>query len=41
LRGRREWPSGRRAAQQRDEVAPFYLIELHSISNSPRQMQDN
>ena len=30
---------GCRAAEQRDEVAPFYLIELHSISNSLRQMQ--
>jgi hypothetical protein len=40
LRARRERPSGRRAAEQRYEVAAFYLIELHSISNSPRQMQD-
>ena len=40
LRARRERPHRRRAAEQRDELAPFYLIELHSISNSPRQMQD-
>jgi hypothetical protein len=31
LRTRRKWP-GRRAAEQRDELAAFPLIELHSIS---------
>jgi hypothetical protein len=31
LCARREWPRHRRAAEQRDEVAPFYLIELHSV----------
>jgi hypothetical protein len=29
LRPRREGPSGRRAAEQRDELAPMWLIELH------------
>jgi hypothetical protein len=32
--------SGHAAADERDELAAFYLIELHSISNSPRGMQD-
>jgi hypothetical protein len=40
LRARRERPRGRRAAEQRDEIAAPQLVELHSISNSPRQMQD-
>jgi hypothetical protein len=40
LRTGREWPHGSRAAEQRDELAAFYLIELHSISNSPQGMQD-
>ena len=31
LRARRERPRGRRAAEQRDELAPLYLIELHSV----------
>src|SRR5215470_7482980 len=35
LRPRRERPRGRRAAEQRDEVAPFYLIEWHSIPHQP------
>jgi hypothetical protein len=39
LRPRGKRP-GRRAAKNRDELAAFYLIELHSISNSPRGMQD-
>ena len=30
LRARRERPSGR-PAEQRDEIASFYLIELHSV----------
>ena len=30
-RARRERPRNRRAAEQRDELAPFQLIELHSI----------
>ena len=31
LRARREWPSRRRAAKQRDELSPFQLIDLHSV----------
>jgi len=31
LRARRERPRGCSAAEKRDEVAPFQLIELHSI----------
>ena len=34
LRGRRERPRGRRATQQRDELPPFQLIELHSVPAS-------
>ncbi|MGA7344364.1 MAG: hypothetical protein WBY01_02240, partial [Pseudolabrys sp.] len=30
-RARRERPCRRRAANQRDELAPLYLIELHSV----------
>jgi hypothetical protein len=40
LRPRRERPRCCRAAEQRDELASPQLVELHSISNSPRQMQD-
>jgi hypothetical protein len=40
LRACRERPRHSGTANERDELAPFYLIELHSISNSPRQMQD-
>jgi hypothetical protein len=29
LRARRERPSCRRAAEQRDELPPFQLIEMH------------
>jgi hypothetical protein len=25
------WPRGSRAAEQRDEVAPFQLIQLHQL----------
>jgi hypothetical protein len=32
LRARRERPGGGRAAEQRDELAPFQLIELHPLS---------
>jgi hypothetical protein len=28
---RDKWPSSRRAAEKRDELAPFQLIELHSV----------
>jgi hypothetical protein len=31
LRTRSERPRDRRAAEQRDEFAPFQLIELHSV----------
>jgi hypothetical protein len=34
LRARRERPSRRRAAEQRNELAPFQLIELHSFPAS-------
>jgi len=40
LRARRERPRRRRAAEQRDEIAAFQLVELHSISASQRRMQD-
>ena len=35
LRTRCEWPSSRASAQQRDELASFQLIELHSMPASP------
>src|SRR5215467_14580826 len=28
------WQRDRRAAEQRDELAPFYLIELHSVRST-------
>jgi hypothetical protein len=31
LSARHEWRCGRHAAEQRDELAPFQLIELHPI----------
>jgi hypothetical protein len=34
LCARRERPCDRRAAEQRDEVAAFYLIELHSVPST-------
>jgi hypothetical protein len=32
---RRQRPCRRRAAEQRDELAPFQLIELHPTPNEP------
>jgi hypothetical protein len=41
LRARRERPRDRRAAQQRDEVATFQLIEWHSMPLPARaELQD-
>ena len=34
LRARRQRPRGRRAAEQRDELASFQLIELHPVPAS-------
>jgi hypothetical protein len=31
-----KWPRRRRAAEQRDELAPFQLIELHSVPSQGR-----
>jgi hypothetical protein len=31
LRPRRERPRSRRAAEERDELAPFQLIEMHQM----------
>jgi hypothetical protein len=36
LRARRERARNRRAAEQRDELAPFQLIELHSVPSQGR-----
>jgi hypothetical protein len=35
LRARRQRPRGSRAAEQRDERAPFYLTELHLTPDEP------
>ena len=40
LRARRERPRRRRAAEQRDELAPFQLIELHRTSRAQAGQQD-
>ena len=40
LRTRRERPRRRRAAEQRDELAPFQFIELHSVPASQPGSQD-
>jgi hypothetical protein len=36
LRARSERPRGRRAAEQRDELASFQLIDLHSVPCASR-----
>jgi hypothetical protein len=41
LRTRLERPSSRRAAEQRDEIAAFELIELHSIPASQGRIADS
>src|SRR5262245_62724043 len=33
---KREWPRGCRAAEQRDEIAPFQSVELHPAPKEPR-----
>jgi len=38
LRSRRERPRSRRAAEQREEIAPFQLIELHPVPASQGQI---
>src|SRR6516165_12147710 len=38
LRARRERPRGRPAAEQRDEFAPFQLIQLHPVPASQGQI---
>jgi hypothetical protein len=40
LRACRERPRRSRAAEKRDELAPFQLIELHSIPASQGRRQD-
>jgi hypothetical protein len=40
LRARRERPRRRRTAEERDEVAPFQLIELHSVPARQGGLQD-
>jgi hypothetical protein len=40
LRAGREGPDGRGAADERDEIAAFQLIELHSMPASQAGLQD-
>jgi hypothetical protein len=40
LRVRRKRPSNRRAAEQRDELAPVQLIELHSVPPARAGLED-
>src|SRR5262249_9456345 len=40
LRARRKWPR-RRAAEQRDELAAFQLIELHHQCRQPEARRSN
>jgi len=35
LRTHRNWPTGRRAAEQRDERAPLQASEIHSVPLPP------
>jgi hypothetical protein len=41
LRARRERPRRRRAAQQRDELATFQLMELHHKCRQPEARRSN
>ena len=34
-----KWPGGRRAADERDELAAFHLIELHSVPASQGRLK--
>jgi hypothetical protein len=38
LRARHERPRSGRAAEKRNEIAPFYLIDLHSVPVSQGRM---
>jgi hypothetical protein len=40
LRPRRKRPRGRRAAEKRDEIAAFQLIEWHSALPARARLQD-
>src|SRR5947209_13838543 len=40
LPARSQWPRGRCAAEQRDELAPFHLIEMHQRPRARSAWQD-